>query len=156
MPTDNDQLRVADDWSELTDLRSAPTDSALFDLLWATLADILGTAAAAALLRRAAKQAAPAHPELAGLAIRREGLGYRYSIPGAWRERVGPSPALHALAAHLRAVLVELTGPVVLQRFDRVPELRVIDIGARGIEVGEPYPTMRGVLSGLRTAREGS
>lgn len=124
MAADNDLPRPAAAPSGEVECASGPTDAALFQLLWATLADILGTAAAATLLRRAAKQAMPAHPELAGLVIQREALGYRYQVPRAWEERAGgPSPVLEGLVAHLRPVLVELTGPVVFQRFDRVPEL---------------------------------
>jgi hypothetical protein len=43
-------------------------------LLWASLADLLGSAATAALLRRAAKRAEPMCPELGGMVIALSGL----------------------------------------------------------------------------------
>jgi hypothetical protein len=121
---DEDDPRSADDGAGSLESPGGPTDAALFDLLWVALADLLGTAAIAALLRRAAKHATSGNAELAGLVIQREGLGYRYTVPEVWRLRAGgPSPALRALVYHLRPILVELTGPVVLQRLERIPEL---------------------------------
>ncbi len=99
--------------------------AALFDLLWVTLADLLGTAATAALLRRAIKHAAPRYPELSGLVIRREDLAYVCAVPPAWREGTdAAAPALLSLFGHLCPLLVELTGQVAVRRLERVPELR--------------------------------
>src|SRR5947199_9375486 len=39
----------------------------LFEIIWDTLADVLGTAAVAAIVRRAARRAAATQPERAGL-----------------------------------------------------------------------------------------
>jgi hypothetical protein len=99
--------------------------AALFTLLWEALADVLGTAATATLLRRAARRAAPRYPELSELAISREKLEYRYTLPPAWAGGAEGTPlALRELVAELRPLLVELTGPVVIRRLERIPELR--------------------------------
>jgi hypothetical protein len=102
------------------------TASGLFDLLWGTLAEVLGTAATAVLLRRALKRATSRQPSLDELVIRRETTGYTYVVPGAWREpgSGAPDAALRALVGELRPLLLELTGSVVLQRLERVPALR--------------------------------
>ena len=97
----------------------------LFTVLWESLADIIGTAAAATLLRRAAQRAAPRWPELAALLITRESLDYRYCVPPAWNHPAeDPPPALRELTRELWALLVDLTGPVVVGRLARVPGLR--------------------------------
>jgi hypothetical protein len=108
------------------------TAAALFTLLWEGLADVLGTAATAVLVRRAARRAASRSPELAELAISRENLEYRFTLPRAWTERADAAAAAAAADAHalrelvgeLRPLLVELTGPVVVGRLARIPELR--------------------------------
>jgi hypothetical protein len=107
------------------------TAAALFDLLWGTLADVLGTAATAVVLRRAAKRATGA-PELHRLVIQREAIGYTYIVPTGWREHGAGAPeaALDALARELRPLLAELTGSVVLQRLERVPGLRMLGLTA--------------------------
>ena len=97
----------------------------IFDILWRALADTLGTAAAATLLRRAALRALPRWPELAALSIRREGLEYRYTVPSAWNDPAPDAPqALRELARELWTILVELTGSVVVNRLAEIPELR--------------------------------
>jgi hypothetical protein len=105
--------------------RADLSTGALFTILWRELADILGTAAAASLVRRAAVRASLRAPELAGLSITRENLEYRYVVPYAWND---PSPhppqALRELSRDLWALLVELTGTVVVNRLAKVPELR--------------------------------
>jgi hypothetical protein len=101
------------------------SSAALFTVLWDALADLLGTAAAAALLRRAARRAAPRNPELAELAIVRERLQYRYTLPSAWND--GPTDkwrALRHLVGELVPLLVELTGPVVVRHLAQIPQLR--------------------------------
>jgi len=97
----------------------------LFNMLWEALADLLGTAATATLLRRAARRALPRCPQLGELTIERENLEYRYRLPGAWEDpdKILP-PALRELVGELRPLLVELTGPVVLRHLEGVPELR--------------------------------
>jgi len=102
-----------------------PSPAELFDILWRGLADILGTAAAATLLRRAAQRALPRWPELAALRIVRERLEYRYSLPPDWEQPVSPLPgALSDVAHQLWPLLVDLTGTVVVQRLAQIPELR--------------------------------
>lgn len=95
--------------------------AALFAILWDTLADVLGTSATAALLRRAARGATGRCPELAALGIVREELEYRYTVPAAVT-----TTALRELVVELRPLLVEMTGPIVIGHLDRVPELRVL------------------------------
>ena len=99
--------------------------AALFTLIWDALADVLGTATTAALLRRAARRAAPRCSELAELSISREKLEYRYTLPSTWAHDPDVTPlALRELVDELRPLLVELTGPVVFRRLERIPELR--------------------------------
>jgi hypothetical protein len=105
--------------------RSEVSSGDLFGLLWLGLADILGTAAAATLLRRAAQRALPRWPELAALCIVRERLEYRYRLPSHWKDPVSQQPgALSALARELWPLLVDLTGSVVVRRLAQIPELR--------------------------------
>ena len=116
--------------------------AALFTLLWEGLADVLGTAATAVLVRRAARRAAPRNPELAELAISRENLEYRFTLPRAWTERADAANAAAAADAHalrelvgeLRPLLVELTGPVVVRRLAQIPALRERGIVPSGEE----------------------
>jgi len=97
----------------------------LFALLWDALAGILGTAAAATLLRRAAKRAVPLWPELDALSITRESLEYGYTVPTGWKDPdPDPPQALCELARELWTLLVDLTGPVVVNRLAQIPELR--------------------------------
>jgi hypothetical protein len=106
---------------------TSPTVLELFALVWATLADIVGSAATATLLRRAARLAASEMPELEQLVITREGLEYRYEVPQAWRNGDGES-ALRALIRALGPLLVDLTGPIVIRRLEQLEPLR-----ARGV-----------------------
>lgn len=97
----------------------------LFALLWQALADVLGTAGAATLLRRAAQRRAPACPELTALSIKREGLDHQYHVPNSWNVLAPePPPALHALVRELWVLLVELTGSVIVTRLAQVSALR--------------------------------
>jgi hypothetical protein len=101
------------------------SSAALFTLVWDALADLLGTAAAALLWRRAARRAPPRHPELAELAIVRESLEYRYTVPSAWNNSArDPRPALEDLVGELLPLLEELTGPIVVRHLAQIPELR--------------------------------
>jgi hypothetical protein len=97
----------------------------LFALLWEGLADLLGTAATATLLRRAARRGAARNADLAELAIERQGLAWVYTCPPAWS---GASPddlgGLRALIGELRPMLVEMTGSVVLRHLEQIRELR--------------------------------
>jgi hypothetical protein len=110
----------------------SPTLSAheLFDLLWETMADILGTAATATLLRRAAKRGAASDGSLAQVSIGQEGLTYRYTLPSTWQQTADPQAmdALRILGQELRPLLLEMTGPVVLRRLGQVHALHAAGI----------------------------
>lgn len=102
-----------------------PSSAGLFKVLWDSLADLLGTAATATLLRRAARRAALRDPELAELAIVRESLEYRYTLPSTWNDRTGGGlRALHHLVGELLPLLEELTGRVAVRRLAQIPEFR--------------------------------
>jgi len=109
--------------------------AALFALVWEALADVLGTAATAAIIRRAAGRAAAMTPELVDVVIRRENLEYRYTLPHDWSQPANAAlpgerapVALQKLIAEIGNVLVELTGTVFVGRLEQIPELR-----ARGL-----------------------
>ena len=93
----------------------------VFAGLWEALADILGTAATATLLRRALVRAAPL-PGLDDVTIARDDLTYSYHLPTAWNDAQsdGSHAALRAITTQLRTLLAELTGDVVLDRLARV------------------------------------
>src|SRR5512142_2764622 len=87
-----------------------PIASSLFDLIWESMADVLGTAATATLLRRALKRAALRHAELSGIVIKRNDFDYDYRVPDAWRQAGGDAAgALRELARDLQPLLVEMT-----------------------------------------------
>jgi hypothetical protein len=99
--------------------------AALFTLVWEALADLLGTAATATLVRRAARRAAPSCPELAELSVVRNDLDHQYTVPSAWQDRAAGTPfALVELVKELWPLLVELTGTVAVRHLERIPELR--------------------------------
>jgi len=99
--------------------------AALFTMLWESLADVLGTAATATLLKRAARRAAARSPELAELVIHRNGLLHVYTVPDAWNQNSeGAPPALRELVAELRPILTEMTGQVVIRHLEQFLELR--------------------------------
>jgi hypothetical protein len=99
--------------------------SGLFTILWDALADLLGTAATATLLKRAARRAQARSPELAELAIQRQGLTYSYTCPPGWSGMSGGTPpVLRELIGELRPLLIEMTGQLVIQSLERILELR--------------------------------
>ncbi len=102
----------------------------LFALLWESLADIVGTAATATLLRRAIKRAASQNSGFEPITVGRNGLDYEYLLPETWKqpgneEAIG---ALRVVAAELRVLLVELTGAVVVRRLARLAPFRKLGI----------------------------
>jgi hypothetical protein len=106
--------------SERPDKASSCSAAQLFAVVWDTLADVIGTAATATLLRRSARRA-----QLDGLTVSREGFNYSYRLPADWRdERPESLLALRGLTRELSPQLVELTGPVLLRRLAAVPDLR--------------------------------
>lgn len=99
--------------------------SAVFAIAWDALADMLGSAATAAVVRRAGGRAIAQCPELAELSVVREELEYRYKLPKSWSRSSGRLPAsLRVLSAEIGRLLVELTGTVVVRRLQEIPELR--------------------------------
>jgi hypothetical protein len=105
--------------------------AALFSIVWDAVAEVLGTAATAAIVRRSAGRAAMESPELVDVVIRREKLEYRYTLPHAWshpaaaaRPEQGTPLAFRALVAEIGRLLVELTGTVFINRLEQIPELR--------------------------------
>jgi hypothetical protein len=109
----------------------------LFELLWESLADVVGTAAGATLLRRAIKQAVSRTSWSEPVIVTRNGLDYEYRLPETWTQACSEEAlgALRVLAAELRMLLVELTGPVVVRRLGRLQPLR-----DRGINFSEEVP----------------
>jgi len=110
--------------------QDATSPAELFDLLWESLADVLGTAATATLLRRAIKRAASHTSWSEPVIVARNGLDYEYRLPETWKQP-GNEEALGALrvvAAELRVLLVELTGPVVVRRLARLAPFRKLGI----------------------------
>ncbi len=95
----------------------------IFTQLWNTLADLLGSAAAATLLRRSIKRVNPPNPELTGISIERDRFEYRYVLPQSWYRTDGSLDALRSLTRELRPLLFELTGTVVINRLLANPKL---------------------------------
>jgi hypothetical protein len=99
--------------------------AALFKLIWDSVADILGTTAAATLLRRAAQRATPRSPELGEFAVLRTDAGYTYTLPRTLVGKLEHRPvALRELVGELRPLLAELTGQVVVRRIEQIPGLQ--------------------------------
>jgi hypothetical protein len=112
--------------------------AALFALVWDAVAEVLGTAATAAIFRRAAGLAAADNPELVDVVIRREKLEYRYGLPHAWSQPATPEErapiAFRALIAQIGRLLVDLTGSVFIGRLEQLPELRACGLVWRAKE----------------------
>ena len=107
------------------DARPEISEAALFVIVWDALSDTLGTAAAAALVRRAAQRASAQRPEIAGLVIARENFEYRYTLPGEWEHNRQREPAaLRVLIREIGRLLMELTGTVVIRRLEELSVLR--------------------------------
>ena len=98
---------------------------ALFATIWEAMADVLGTAATAALLRRSIKRSKAQAPELDGVVIRREGFEYSFELPEYWTGGTEEQLlALRSLARELSPLLIELTGPVVVRRLNALSQLQ--------------------------------
>jgi hypothetical protein len=108
------------------DGRDGASAAELFDLLWDTLADVLGTAATATLVRRSLDRAASRIAAHESIVVVRAGADYTYRLPEAWRQAGNDEAVdgLRILAAELRILLVELTGPVVVTRLGQVAAFR--------------------------------
>jgi hypothetical protein len=118
--------------------QDATSAAELFDLLWESLADVLGTAATATLVRRALKQMASRTSGSEPVIVTRSGLEYEYRVPEAWKQPGNEEAlgALRAVAAELRVLLVELTGTVVVARLGRLAAFR-----KSGIDFSDEAPT---------------
>jgi len=111
--------------SSVDDASAALRGAALFKLIWDSVADVLGTTAAATLLRRAAQRAMPRSPELGEFAILRTDAGYTYTLPRVLVGKLEHTPvALRELVVELRPLLAELTGQVVVRRIEQIPGLQ--------------------------------
>lgn len=119
---------------EVVPARADPACAAdLFVLMWDTMVDVLGSAATATLLRRSIRRASARHAEVGGLVVSRDGFDYAYEVPASWSQpRPEAIAAVRAIAAELRPLLVELTGPVILRRLSGIPALRTNDIFQEG------------------------
>ena len=118
--------------------QDATSAAELFELLWESLADMLGTAATATLVRRAVKRVALQSSWSESVVVTRKGLEYEHCLPETWKqpgneEAVG---ALRLVAAELRVLLVELTGPVVVGRLGRPGAFR-----KSGIDFSDEVPS---------------
>jgi hypothetical protein len=117
--------------------RQCVAAATLFQKLWNEVAELVGAAATAALLRRALKRASAKDPELAALGLRREGLAYAWVFPAAWLD-AGRGDAVDRLRRlvrdHLHPLFRELTGPVIARRLAQSPELV-----AAGLAGEEPH-----------------
>jgi hypothetical protein len=98
------------------------TPASLFAVVWETLVDILGSASAATLIRRAVSRAASRAPELKEVKVLREGLEYRCVVPATWND-TSSIDTLRELCVELQAILFDLTGVVVLSRLRTVPAI---------------------------------
>jgi hypothetical protein len=117
--------------------QDATSPAQLFDLLWESLADVLGTAATATLLRRAIKRAASHTSWSEPVIVTKNGLDYEYRLPETWKEPGNEEAVgtLRIVAAELRVLLVELTGPVVIRRLAGLALFR-----ERGIDFSDEVP----------------
>ncbi len=96
----------------------------MFHALWNALADLLGTAATAAIVGRAVRRASRRSPELSALTIERVDHEFGYILPHEFEE-AGEMPAsLRSLLDELRPLLIELTGRVALRTLAQIPGLR--------------------------------
>ena len=99
--------------------------AALFAIVWDAMAAILGTAAVAAIVRRAAGRAAAERPELIDVVVSREDFEYRYALPLPWLQKDESGvQALRVLILEIGRLLAELTGTVVIRSLEQIPELR--------------------------------
>ena len=99
--------------------------AALFAIVWDALADVLGTAGVAAIVRSAARRAAAESQELVDLVIARENFDYVYTLPGGWTATQENGPvALRVLVREIARLLMELTGTVLISRLEEIPALQ--------------------------------
>jgi hypothetical protein len=96
-----------------------PTAAQLFVILWQTIAEVIGTAATATVLRRSARRAAARGADIAGLAFDRQEFEYTYVLPPSWNAVDDAAvDALKSVVDELVTVLHELTGVVLVRRLE--------------------------------------
>ena len=101
------------------------TAAEVFEVLWSTLADVIGPTATAALMQRSVKRASGDAPELRDLVITRDQFAYTYTLPASWSGAAAePVEALKSVMRQLWPLLSELTGSVVVRRLQEEPLLR--------------------------------
>jgi hypothetical protein len=102
------------------------TAAEVFNAVWTGLVEVLGTAATAALIRRAAQRVSTTAPDLPSVVVNRNTVTYEVEIPAIWRRPDDPRAlhSLRALLAELGFLLRELTGLVVIRRLERLPPIR--------------------------------
>jgi hypothetical protein len=99
-----------------------PSD--IFVAVWTALTDMLGSSATAALVQRGVARAARTHAAASQIVITRAEFEYTYEIPEAWsRPAADADAAMRSVVRELCAVLVPLTGTVVVRRLRAVPLL---------------------------------
>jgi hypothetical protein len=99
------------------------TVPAAFASVWRAMAEMLGSAATAAIVRRAARRASAVHPALAQLGVGRKSFTPEYTIPSSWQDPSNGATAAREFQAfldELAVLLRELTGAVVLRRLARL------------------------------------
>lgn len=100
----------------------------LLQRIWDVLVGVLGATATAALVRRSARNAAVARPEVAtyaSLDVVRDGFNFRLVVPETWQcEDPGAFDELHSwFQRALCPLLVEMAGPVLTGILARDPVL---------------------------------
>jgi hypothetical protein len=107
-------------------LSGSLTAAEVFNAVWTGLLEVLGTAATAALVRRAAQRISATAPDLPSVVVNRNTVTYEVEIPAIWRRPDDPRAqhSLRVLLAELGFLLRELTGLVVIRRLERLPPIR--------------------------------
>lgn len=107
--------------------RPEPSLQRLFEDLVDEMTRLLGGAATAVIVRRAAKRASAQHPEIASLVVRKDGVHYVFDVPDAWRTGdVAHREGFRAFVVELRAIASDLTGAVLVRTLDRIPGLAAV------------------------------
>jgi hypothetical protein len=110
----------------------------LFRVLRQGLEGVLGSAATATILRRAAKRAKASAPQLDGIdgfEVVRQGFDYKYELPPSWYtpdSDVALGAFNYLISEHVRPIVVELTGVVGVGLFERISEELARQRGAAG------------------------
>lgn len=101
---------------------ASSTPSTILTEVWESMAEILGTAATATLIRRAAERGAGKMPNLTNLEISRDNLVRYYKVPESWRAPDQAQAVLEVstLLDELRPLLARLTGQIVVRRIDAI------------------------------------